>query len=364
MKLFSRNKAAENAKKKSPLREWIGALSFAILTATLIHWLVAEPSQVPTSSMEQTILAGDFILVSKLHYGARTPQTPLQLPLMHQTIRGTEIPSYLTWLQLPIYRLPGFSKVKRGDKVIFNCTTELDKPVDLRTYYIKRCIGLPGETIKIENAQIYVDGELQIPPSQLQYRYYLRTTENLTERFFNKYNIKEYMAVREGFLIHTNSQTAEMLKALPYIKGLEIIVSPKHFFNPSVYPHSRNLAWNEDNFGPITIPAKGMMIDINQETLETYEKIIILYDTNEEAHVEDGKLWINGRETKSYTFKQNYYFVMGDNRHNSIDSRFWGFLPEDHLVGKAVLILGSIDARKNGFSKIRWNRFFRTLNNL
>ncbi|MHB9147747.1 MAG: signal peptidase I [Candidatus Amoebophilus sp.] len=364
MKLFSRNKAAESNKKKSPVREWFSALTFAILTAALIHWLVVEPSQVPTSSMEQTILAGDFILVSKLHYGARTPHTPLQIPLMHQTIRGTEIPSYLTWLQLPSYRLPGFSSVKRGDKVIFNCTTELDKPVDLRTYYIKRCVGLPGETIQIDNMQVYIDGELQLPPSQLQYRYYLKTAENLTERFFNKYNIKEYMAVREGFLIHTSSQTAETLKALPYIKSAEIIVSPKYFFNPSVYPHSRNLAWNEDNFGPITIPAKGMVININQETLEKYEKTIILYDTNQEAHVEDGKLWINGQETKSYTFKQNYYFVMGDNRHNSVDSRFWGFLPEDHLVGKAILVLGSIDAMKSGFGKIRWNRFFRSLNNL
>jgi signal peptidase I len=364
MKLFSRNKPAGNIKKESPLREWISALSFAILTATLIHWLVAEPSQVPTSSMEQTILAGDFILVSKLHYGARTPHTPLQLPLMHQTIRGTEIPSYSTWIQLPSYRLPGFSKVKRGDKVIFNCTTELDKPVDLRTYYIKRCIGLPGETIKIENAQIHIDGELQTPPSQLQHRYYLRTRENLTERFFDKYNIKEYMPVREGFLVHTNSQTAKLLEALPYVKSLEIIISPNHLFNPSVYPHSGNLAWNEDNFGPITIPAKEMTIDINQETLEKYEKVIILYETNGEAHVEDGKLWINGQEFPSYTFKQDYYFVMGDNRHNSVDSRFWGFLPEDHLVGKAILILGSVDARKSGLSKIRWDRFFRSLNSL
>src|SRR5690242_16095330 len=126
MKLFAKNISTKDSKKSATLREWISALSFAILTATIIHWLILEPSQVPTSSMEKTILAGDFILVSKLHYGARTPQTPLQIPLMHQTIRGTNIPSYLPWLQLPMYRLPGFSKVKRGDKVIFNCTTELD----------------------------------------------------------------------------------------------------------------------------------------------------------------------------------------------------------------------------------------------
>jgi len=365
MNLFKKNKPTKSIKKKSAIREWINALSFAIITATLIHWLIIEPSQVPTSSMEQTILAGDFILVSKFHYGARTPQTPLQLPLMHQTIRGTSIPSYLSWIQLPMYRLPGFSKVKRGDKVIFNCTTELDKPVDLRTYYIKRCIGLPGDTVYIENGQVYINGEAQPQYTGLQHRYYLQTAEKLTDHFFDKYHIREYMPVRDGYLVHINSQTADRLRQLDWVKSLEIIFSPKHFFNPSVYPYSIHLGWNEDHFGPITIPAKGMTITINQETLEKYQKIIILYDSNEneEVYVEEDKLWINGKEVTSYTFKQNYYFMMGDNRHHSDDSRFWGFLPENHLVGKGIITLFSTDAKKSGFSKIRWDRFFRSLSN-
>jgi signal peptidase I len=361
MKIFLKKSRAKAPNKKSTIREWVNALSFAIITATVIHWLILEPSQVPTSSMEKTILAGDFILVSKLHYGARTPQTPLQLPLMHQTIRGTEIPSYLPWIQLPMYRLPGFSKVKRGDKVIFNCTTELDKPIDLRTYYIKRCIGLPGETVQIEKGQVYINGKVQPNSPGLQHRYYIKTSEQLTEQFFNKYNIKEYMAVKDGYLVHINATTADGLKRLSYIKSIEIILSPKNLFNPSIYPHSKDLAWNEDDFGPITVPAKGMTISINQETLDKYKQMIILYDSDEEVYVEEDKLWIKGQETKTYTFKKDYYFVMGDNRHNSVDSRFWGFLPEDHLVGKAIFILFSTDARKSGLNKIRWNRFFRPI---
>lgn len=361
MNIFLKKASNKPSPKKSSVREWVSAISFAILTATFIHWFVLEPSLVPTSSMESTILAGDFILVSKFHYGARTPQTPLQLPLMHQTIRGTDIPSYLTWIQLPIYRLPGFSKVKRGDKVIFNCTTELDRPVDLRTYYIKRCIGLPGETVHVDNGQVYINGGLQPNYIGLQHRYYIETDKTLNETFFNKYKIREYLSVQGGYLCYINSQTANQLKKLPDIKKVEAIFSPKQFFEPAIYPHSRNLAWNEDNFGPITIPSKGMTITINQESLEKYQNMIILYDSKEEAYIDEGELWINGKKVDSYTFKQNYYFVMGDNRHHSEDSRFWGFLPEDHLVGKAILILFSTDSKKSGFNKIIWNRCFRRL---
>lgn len=360
MNLFTKKTAT---KKKSAIREWIQALTFALLTASLIHWLVIEPSQVPTSSMESTILAGDFMLVSKLHYGARTPQTPLQIPLMHQTIRDTDITSYLTWIKLPMYRLPGFSKVQRGDKVIFNCITELDKPTDLRTYYIKRCIGLPGDTVHIQNTHLIINGEEQAVYPGLQHRYYLQTSSRLTENFFDSYHIREYMPVKEGYIINTTQQTADSLRTLSAVKVIELIVTPSHFFNPSVYPHSPDLGWNEDYFGPITVPAKGMTISINHDALEKYQKMIILYDTNEKVYVEDDKLWINEKEVTTYTFQQDYYFMMGDNRHNSVDSRFWGFVPADYIVGKAILVLFSTDPKKSGFHKIRWNRFFHSLNN-
>ena len=365
MKIFFKNKTSSyEKKKKASWHEWINTFFFAIITATLIHWLFLEPSQVPTSSMESTILPGDFILVSKVHYGARTPKTLLQIPLMHQVIRGTNIPSYSSYIQLPIYRLPGFSKVKRGDKIIFNCTTELDRPIDLRTYYIKRCIGLPGETICIKNAEVYINEQIQQNLPKFQYRYYLQTQKNLPGHFFDKHHITEYITVRGGYVIYTSSLNINNLRKLSLIENLEIILSPKSFFNVSVYPYSNNLAWNEDNFGPILIPSKGMTITINTETLEKYYPVIESYESNKKVDVKDNKLFIDDREVISYTFKQNYYFVMGDNRHNSVDSRFWGFLPENHVVGKAICILFSIDPNKSGIHKIRWQRFFRFLNNV
>ena len=364
MKLFPFKKPHQAPKRRSKIREWTNALVFAVVTATLIRWLALEAFIIPTASMEQTLLAGDFVLVSKLHYGTRTPQTPLQLPLMHQTIRGTDIPSYLPWIRLPMYRLPGFSKVKRGDKVVFNCITELDKPVDLRTYYIKRCIGLPGDVVHIDSLQVYVNKEPQPLYPGLQYRYYLKTQERLSDRFFSKYDIREYTPVQGGYLAHTTPQTAAQLEQLPHVQEIHPFVIPAGSLNPAIYPNSLLFPWNEDYFGPLTIPAQGTTISINQEALEQYQKVITLYEGNKGVQIEEGQLWINGQEVKEYTFRQNYYFVMGDNRPNSVDSRFWGFVPEDHLVGKAVFILFSLNPKKNVLDKIRWNRLFRLTDRL
>ena len=350
------------SKKQSPLREWLHAFMFALIAASLIHWLIATPSQVPTSSMENTILAGDFMLVSKLHYGARTPKTLLQIPLMHQTIRGTNLPAYLPWIQMPMYRLPSFSTVKRGDKVVFNCTTEVDKPIDIRSYYIKRCIGLPGDSIHIEKGCVSINGEKQPIYSGIQYRYYVQTALELTDDFFDAHNIREYMPANAGYVIHTTPQVADSLKNLTYVEAVKMILCPPDLWNPAIYPHSQDLSWNEDNFGPITIPSKGMEIEINDDTIIKYQQLIILQDTKEKAYVADGKLWINDQEVTHYTFQQDYYFMMGDNRHNSMDSRYTGFIPADHIIGKALLIICSINANKTGFRKIRWNRCFRSLN--
>ena len=364
MPFLTSKKNAQQSNKKTFIREWGNALLFAVIFASLIRWAAIEAFKIPTGSMEQTLLAGDFILVSKLHYGTRTPQTPLQIPLMHQTIRGTDIPAYLPWIKLPMYRLPGFSKVKKGDKIVFNCITELDKPVDLRTYYIKRCIGLPGDEVRIDNLQVYINEEAQPVYPGLQHRYYLKTQEKLNGRFFSRYAIREYTPVQEGYLVHTTAQTAAQLRKLSQIQETRRIVMPAGSLNPAVYPNSFLFAWNEDNWGPITVPAQGMVIPINEENLEKYQKFITLYEGNQQVAVHENQLWINGKAVKEYTFRQNYYFVLGDNRPNSVDSRFWGFVPEDHLVGKAVFVLFSIDPQKSSWKKIRWNRLFRLVDHL
>jgi signal peptidase I len=350
-----------SVKKKSSLREWIHSIVFAITTASLIHWLIVEPSQVPTASMEKTVLAGDFLLVSKLHYGARTPRTLLQIPLMHQTIRGTTIPSYLPWIQLPIYRLPGFSRVKRGDKVIFNTPEETSVPIDQRTYYIKRCIGLPGETILIRKGIVYVNDEKIPDYLGVQHRYYIKSTKPLTSRFFYQYDIHEFLGVSDGYVVHTDHVTAHKLSKLPSILQVRREEAAEKSYNPTIYANWLGMDWNEDYFGPLTVPTKGMNVNINEETLAKYGKIIKLCETNKDVRVEGKTLWIEGQSIQSYTFKQNYYFVMGDNRDNSVDSRFWGFLPEDHLAGKATMVLFSLDPAKKGLDKIRWKRFFLSL---
>jgi len=349
------------SKKKSSLSEWGHAFLFALIAASCIHWFIGTPSQIPTSSMEGTILVNDFIFVSKLHYGARTPKTLLQIPLMHQTIRGTSIPAYLPWIQMPMYRLPGFSHVKRGDKVVFNCTTEVDKPIDVRTYYIKRCIGLPGDTIEIKEGEVYINGEKEIPYTGLQYRYYLRASIELLDDFFYTHHIREYMPMHGGYVIHATPAIAHQLQQLPYVEKVKMLVCPAHTWNPAIYPHSEGLCWNEDDFGPLTIPTKGMEIAINEDTLQKYQHLIMLQDTAGDAYVEEGELWVDGKVVTTYTFQQDYYFMMGDNRHNSVDSRFTGLVPADHIIGKAVCILCSTDASQTGFKKIRWNRCLRSL---
>jgi signal peptidase I len=357
-------KTTKTAYKKSIFKEWMQAILVAVITASVVRWAVIEAFVIPSASMEQTLLTGDFILVSKLHYGIRTPKTLLQVPLMHQTIRGTNIPAYLPWIQLPSYRLPGFSSIKRGDKIVFNCITELDRPIDLRTYYIKRCIGLPGDEVRIEQGQVYVNEVAQASYKGLQGRYYLKTEAILSEQFFSQYEIREYMPVKQGYLLHTTMATAAKFKDMPSIQAIKPIMAPPGTCNPAVYPHSLLFLWNEDNWGPLRVPKQGMEIPINQENIEKYAKVISLYEGHEAVEIAENQLWINGKLVKNYIFQKNYYFAMGDNRYNSGDSRFWGFIPEDHVVGKAVLVLFSADPQKKGIKKLRWKRFLRLVDNL
>lgn len=351
------------SKGLAKVREWLHAVVFAVIVASLVRWAILEAFTIPTSSMEQTLLAGDFIFVSKLHYGARTPQTLLQLPLTHQTIGRTSIPSYLDWIQLPPHRLPGYACVQRGDQVVFNYPMELDKPVDLRTYYIKRCVGLPGDVLCIQAAQIYIDGVLQSRYPGVQYRYHLKTTAILQERFMRQHAIREYWPVHEGYLVHTTPNTAKNLEALGLIQEMRHIVMPEGVVDPQIYPGSPVFPWNTDQFGPITIPAKGMTIPINKQTLAQYERVITYHEHHRDVRVDDSacQLWIDGKQVSSYTFRQDYYFMMGDNRPNSVDSRFWGFVPHDHIVGKAIFVLFSLDSDRRSLNKMRWERIFRSV---
>ena len=344
----------------SGFREWLKVLVFAVVVVIPVRWLVLEAFNIPSSSMEQTLLTGDYVFVSKLHYGARTPRTPLRLPLTHQKIFG--IPAYLDWIQLPQYRLPGFSHVKRGDNVVFNYPMELERPLDVRTYYIKRCVGQPGDVLRIDDAQVYINDVPQKQCPTLQFCYYVETVRTLPASFFDRYAIREHLPMEEGYLVYTTPDTAEQLAGLASIQMVKRVIVPKGFADPQVYPGSVDFPWNIDQFGPITVPAKGMTIPINARTLGQYKDVIMHHEGHERVRVANSQLWIDGEQLVTYTFQQDYYFMMGDNRRNSRDTRFWGFVPYDHVVGKAVLIFCSLDPKKSFFNKkMRWNRFFKRI---
>jgi signal peptidase I len=379
---FWKKKSANEkpAKPKTKMREWWDAVLFAVVAATLIRWLIMEAYTIPTPSMEKSLLVGDFLFVSKFHYGTRTTTTPLQIPLTHQKIWFTEIPSYLEWIKLPQYRLPGITKVKRNDVVVFNVPPrELnefkDYPVDLKTNYIKRCVAIGGDTLSIVDRNIYVNGQQQPKPPLMQYSYIVIANDDINERILRKYKIYDAEVVgRPGdgvvYQMFLTEDLAADLKKLNFIRDVRVATyngndgfgtRTKQNVESNIFPDSRMFPWNGDFFGPLVIPAKGMTIAINDTTLAAYGSTIQQYDHNDDVKIENGKLLIGGKEVTTYTFKQNYYFMMGDNRHNSLDSRYWGFVPEDHIVGKAFFIWLSIDRNADFINKIRWNRFFKLI---
>jgi signal peptidase I len=354
----NKNSEKKPKQKKSAVREWVDAIVFAVIAATIIRWLFLEAFTIPTPSMERSLLVGDFLFVSKIHYGARTPKTPLQIPLTHQTIWGTNIPSYLDWIQLPQYRLPGFSRIKKNDVVVFNYPPEFEHPVDLKTNYIKRCIAAPGDIIEVKDTQVLVNGNPVENPPKMQFRYYVVTQEFINDRVFKSNNISEFQRVQGGYAIMTTPGTAEELENLSFIEEVIKMTMPEDQPNPRIYPDASKFPWNEDFYGPLEIPAKGETIPIDRENLVKYGEVILNYEKLDDVRLEDDQLFIDGQSITEYTFKQNYYFMMGDNRHNSEDSRFWGFVPEDHVVGKALFIWLSIDNTESFINKIRWSRLF------
>ena len=361
LKLFGKKKEEKEEVKKSPLREWLDAIVFAVVAATLIRWIFMEAFTIPTPSMEKSLLVGDFLFVSKVSYGARTPATPLQIPLTHGKIWGTEIPSYLDWIKLPQYRLPAFSDLERNDVVVFNYPPEFEHPVDLKTHYIKRCIGISGDVIEVREGQVYVNGEKGENPELMQYRYYIKTNQTVRERVFKQHDVWEVMPIQGGYIVHTTPAIAQSLKEETFIEDVVETLMPDGQANPRIFPDANYFPWNADNWGPLEVPYEGMTLQLTDTLVAKYGSTIVDYEGNENAEVKDYKLYIGGQEVKDYTFKQDYYFMMGDNRHNSEDSRFWGFVPADHVVGEAAFIWLSLDASESFLNKIRWRRFFNLI---
>jgi signal peptidase I len=366
---FWKKNASKEDKPKSKAREWWDAIVFAVIAATLIRWLIMEAYTIPTPSMENSLLVGDFLFVSKFHYGARTTSTPLQVPLTHQKIWFTNIPSYSTAIKLPSYRLPGISHVKREDVVVFNVppvseNNGVEYPVDLKTNYIKRCVGIPGDKLSIIDNQVYINDSPLGNPPEMEYSYIVKTNTTINDRVLEAYDVKEVSVLdraensRLYFMVMPKSK-AEELSKLPFVLDVTLNSKNKGEADSGIFPNGARFPWNRDFYGPLLIPGKGTTIAINDSTLALYGSTIVDYDLNKDAKITDGKLFIDGKEVTEYTFNQNYYFMMGDSRHRSQDSRYFGLVPEDHIVGKALFIWLSLDANKSFLSKIRWNRFFK-----
>ena len=354
--------------KKSPTREWLDALVFAVVAASLIRWLLLEPFTIPTASMEKSLLVGDFLFVSKMHYGTRIPKTPLQVPLTHQKIWGTEIPSYSDAIQLPYYRLPGFTSVQRNDVVVFNYPVEFQYPNDLKTNYIKRAIGIPGDVVEIKGGELIVNGEASPKPEEMQYSYDLISNRPLTVEFFAEYGINPESFLTfsngSGYMISATNQTVERLKSSPVVTSItkRIYEVGEKEPGPELFPEGLSVVWNRDNYGPLWVPGEGQSIEMTPENVTKYGFTIEKYEGHDKVEITNGELFIDGQKVTTYTFKQNYYFMMGDNRHDSLDSRYWGFVPEDHVVGKAWFLWLSLDKYESMFSKIRWSRFLKGIN--
>lgn len=433
-------------RKPSMAREWTEAIVFAVIAATVIRTFFFEAFTIPTSSLEKSMMVGDYLFVSKVSYGAKIPNTPLSFPFVHHTLPGTATTkSYLEWFKLPYFRLPGFGSVKNNDIVVFNYpdgdTVALNyqnqsyyqicrdanvsslynkpnakievakgifqpigevvaRPVDKRENYVKRCVAIAGDKLEIRDAEIYINDKHVETPEHAQFHYFVKTKGYLfgdydpqrniipNERLLDKYDI--YVDEIHISDISQNQDTIEYsinmpLSSLAKVKELSNVISaekeitPKGVYESKIFPHSPAIPWNNDNFGPFVIPQANTTVNLDTTNIKLYDKIIVNYELNK-LEIKGDKIFINGVETKTYTFKMDYYFMMGDNRQNSADSRYWGVVPNDHIVGKPVFVWMSIkDPAKNPVSgsvglfksffedskkgRFRWERFFCFVSN-
>ena len=372
---FWKERSPEKEKKEESIsnaKDWFNAVSFAVIGATLIHTFVIQPFTIPTSSMEKSMLVGDYLLVSKLNYGPVVPNTPLSIPFLHNALPLTDnAKSYSDAVQLGYNRLPGYSEVKNNDIVVFNYPEDKmhkDMPFDKKTHYVKRCLGVAGDELEIREKDIYVNGKLQELPERAlpQFSYLITFKKPFNPEKFLQIDVTDVYPYRKSkddkagtkYVIHTTSKKFNSLKKhkdVASITPMEIDARQK---GVHVFPGDTDRGWDINNYGPIHIPKAGETVQLSMDNLAFYRRIISDYEGNK-LQVKNTSIYINDALATDYTFQMNYYWMMGDNRHNSLDSRFWGFVPENHIVGKPVLNWLSIDKNAPfGINKIRWDRMF------
>ena len=403
-------------KKQSFIVEWVDALIFAVVAATLIRMFFIEAYTIPTSSMEKSMLVGDYLFVSKMAYGPKVPNTPLSFPFAHHTMPGTTTTkSYSEAIQWPYHRLAGFGDVERDDVVVFNFPAgdtirvgrenpdyhsqirslsndfkrddmtkgrllQSDKayekiaskfmrqryeirsrPVDKRENYIKRCVALPGDTLVSKDGQLFVNGKAQGIIEEMQFNYIVKTNgTSINPKKLEKLGIALADRGRDingSYILPLSTAKVEALKKLNNVISITRRLDPEGMYG-DVFPFSRDYNWNRDNFGPLVMPKKGVTVSLTKKNLPLYDRVISAYEGNK-LDVKDEGIYINGELADSYTFKMDYYWMMGDNRHMSSDARYWGYVPEDHIVGKASFVWLSLDKDKSFLSKIRWSRIFK-----
>lgn len=411
---------------------WIDAIVFALVAVYFVNLYFFQNYQIPTSSLEKSLLVGDYLFVSKMSYGPRVPNTPLTMPLTQHTMPVTGGKSYLEWIKWDYKRVAGFGNVKRGDIVVFNYPTgdtvmtnmqytdiyseayrianayfskseiNMDslsrkdqrkiynayyaygrkqifshpelygeivvRPVDRRENYVKRCVGLPGDTLEIKDRVIYIDGVAEKQPDNVQFNYYVYTNGNpIPDAVFDDLGISKDDRINHtaDYSIYCLPLTDVMYNKLSTNRKLvkNIVLEPEMSAS-DLFPQNLYKKWDRNNYGPIWIPQKGVSIKLTDDNLPLYERCIVAYEGNT-LEYRDDCIYINGERTDEYTFKMDYYWMMGDNRHNSADSRYWGFVPEDHIVGKPILVWLSLDKDKPWFGgKIRWSRLFKFVGNI
>lgn len=429
--------------QKTKIREWADAIAFAVIAATLIRAIYIEAFTIPTSSMEKSLLVGDFLFVSKISYGSRIPNTPIFFPFAHHTMPGTEdVKSYSELVKLPYKRLFKFQDVKRNEAVVFNFpagdTVAVEqqartyyamlreykalfgkegrnyfmngmpqkvqngfkkrflplgenmsaakaqkivsegfevtaRPVDKRENYIKRCVALPGDDLEIIDRKLFINGEEAYQSEGLQTNYIVHCKQQNNPQIppiriqkLIDSEITDFQwdpSYGSKMVMHLTAESLDLIRSISNVDSITVINKEKGYYQNSqikdypIFPNTPETDWTEDNFGPLQIPYKGQKLELTTANLPLYERLIDIYEAND-LEIKDGDIYINGKKTTNYEVKMDYYWMMGDNRHNSQDSRFWGFVPEDHIVGKAVFIWMSLDPNKSLFSKIRWDRVF------